>query len=210
MGSSVVVQAANRELCVRTEDGGDAIPRPIGTFRNVANFSGGCTEAEVVDGGPAENQPRSFIIMKISKENFGRVIAGESIHMVSQEPRGGPDINWIYWRLNECTKGVKFNLCCRVRDNLDDAGKVKDYPLRRKKFYFQHYAKAKSPVIYLALKRDVSSEGSPTWKGFATTGPAAGKEKYKFDWLTQVYEGTIDDLAKEGIAKTDWLTAKRE
>ncbi len=38
MGSSVVMQASNRELCVRTEEGGeeggDEIPRPIGTVHD--------------------------------------------------------------------------------------------------------------------------------------------------------------------------------
>jgi hypothetical protein len=177
-----------------------------------ANFSGASpeVEAEVVDAGSTENS--AFFIFSTSKENFARMIKHrlgdiETIYMTSKEPQrdlAAASRVVIRWVLNVCIKDVKFNLCFRKGDN-PSVGPAECY-WENRKFYFQLYAKEKSPVIYLALK----SGDSPTWTGFIAAGPGAEKEKHKVEMLTQVYKGTIDDLAKRGFAKTTWAAAKGE
>lgn len=176
-----------------------------------ATFSGACPEVVVDDGDLAEVP--AHIVMKISKQNFERVIENRLgfellVYMTSQEPPSGsvPNPQLIRWALNVCQKDVKFCLCYRVGDNPGVTAADSDW--RSRKFYFQLYAKKKSPDIYLAL----TSKDSPTWKGFIATaaGPEAGTEKHKVNLLTQVYNGTINDLAKQGFTKTTWAKAKGE
>ncbi len=96
MGSSVVVQASNPELCVRTEeggeDGGNEIPRPIGTVHNAADFSGGGTEVEVVDDAPTEKRPRKDETTTDSKKKPSRSTAGPHLveEFISRDHQSSP------------------------------------------------------------------------------------------------------------------------
>lgn len=188
-----------------------------------ANFS--ATAAEAVGGLAAEIEPSvheeheraKFSIFSMSKENFARMVAGRhtsNIYMASRESLHAPKPPpVIHWTLNEQQKDVKFALCFRKSLNQDDDGNVSDCPWAAKKFGFTLYAKEKSPDIYLALTTGMTTgsedslPGSPTWRGFFEH-VANSKGKSTSSLLTEVYEGTIANLAQNGFAAMTWAKAK--